>query len=336
MLQRRGVEDDVGALLGEDALDPGGVADVAQQLAARHAGPGLGHLAVDVEQVVFRGVDHGQVGAAAGGDLAAQLRTDAAAGPGDQHAAARDQGADGLGVEAHRRTAEQLLDADFAQGGGGRRIGAHLDHAMAAQQAHALGLQPAQALGAEGAHGAVGQEQDGRRRQAAVAQAGQHAVEVGDGAQHADAAQLVAGLAVQRRDHADRGVAFAKARRGAQEGLGFVGRADDQEARQGRLHRGRTQAQDRIEQLALVQAAADDAQGRQEGGLDQGRAGDHAQAAVDAAVHEAGDDQEGDRGQHRRAEQAQVVAGRDEAPGRALDAEQQFDDQRADAVIARL
>jgi hypothetical protein len=53
-------------------------------------------------------------------------------------------------------------------------------------------------------------------------------------------------------------------------------------------------------------------------------------------MHEAGDDQEGHRRQHGRAEQAQVVAGRHESPGRALDPEQQFDDQGAQAVIGRL
>lgn len=335
MLQRRSVEDDVRLHLREDTLDAGGVADVAERLTTREERVPLGDLALDVEQVVFGGVDHGQMGAAAGGDLTAELGTDAAPRACHQHPSTGHQRANRLWIQSDRRPAQEFLDADLAQlGGVGRR--AHLDHAVAAQQAHAFRLQAAQTLGAEGAHRAVGEEQDRGRRQAAVAQTGQHAVEIGDRAQNADAAQFIAGLAVERRDHADRGVTFAKPGRRAQEGFGLGGRADDQQARQRRMHRGGAKAQHRIEQHSLMQAPPDHPQRRQQRRLDQGRAGHGAQATVDAWMGQAGNDQERRRRQDGRAEKSQVVGGRDEAPRGPLHPESQLHDECCEAVQGRL
>ncbi len=142
MLQRGGVEHQLGADLLEQAADARLVAHIGQHGAARHLGVLLAQFEVDLVEHVFAVIEQRQAGRAEGRDLPRQFAADGAAGAGDQHAPALHQPRHALAVERHLRAVEQILDRDRAQfdapafaaagrGQGGRRRGAADRHAVA-------------------------------------------------------------------------------------------------------------------------------------------------------------------------------------------------------------
>ena len=115
MLEGGGVEDDVGAALGEDAPQAGGVADVGQHHVGRvEQGPAV-HEKLGAVQRRLVPVEHDQLAGAEAGDLAAQLRADGASRAGDQHAAVGEVPGDRLDVGVHLGAAQQVGQLDVAQ-----------------------------------------------------------------------------------------------------------------------------------------------------------------------------------------------------------------------------
>lgn len=110
MLQGRGVEDDLWPHLCEDLGDAAAAADVAEEGLALEVGEARADFVVDLVEVVLGVVEEGELGRIAVGDLADELRADAAAGTGDEDTAADDQAVDGLLVEHGLWAAEQVLE----------------------------------------------------------------------------------------------------------------------------------------------------------------------------------------------------------------------------------
>ena len=84
-----GVEDDGGAVLGEDLAHPLLPLAVRQHRDGVQRVAVLDQLALDLEQVVLGVVEQDQAARPDARDLAAELRADRAAGAGDEHARAR-------------------------------------------------------------------------------------------------------------------------------------------------------------------------------------------------------------------------------------------------------
>ena len=109
MLVRGGVEHDVGLQPPHERGDAVAVADVGEVELGRAL-----ELTVHVVQVGLVVVEQDQAGGAQLGDLLGDLGADRAAGPGDEHGGARDDGADALDVGGDLRPAEEVLDVDVA------------------------------------------------------------------------------------------------------------------------------------------------------------------------------------------------------------------------------
>ena len=257
MLERCGVEDQVRCLGGEMPLQPARMANVAEDSGARDAGIGLGHLPLDGEQGRFRAVDQGQVGAVETGRLAGQLAANAAAGAGDQHPPAPDQGGQGRGVQFNGLPRQQLFDADIAQGHQGHALMvAQVDNAGQAQHPHTLSLEAPEMVRAEPLDLAgLIQEQHGPRIAVPAAQIDQRLVQPVKAFEDADSANLLAHIAQVQANDADRGVAAVVGAGGvAQISVGQGRRADQQQRR--RLGPGLGPDRGHLDQGALMDGAA--------------------------------------------------------------------------------
>ena len=123
VLQRRGMEHDLGPEGREAALDQEAMPHVDD---ARHPfdrRPLLRHFGVDRVEIEFGGVDEADRGRTDGADLPHDFRADRSAGAGHQHAAAGDEAMHGTGIEHDLRPPEQVLDRDRLQFGRVRGAG---------------------------------------------------------------------------------------------------------------------------------------------------------------------------------------------------------------------
>jgi hypothetical protein len=122
VLERGGVEHDLGAALGEHPPDRLAVAQVGQdQLGAlQHGRPAQGELHGVQGRLVP--VEHHQLGRPEALELPAQLRADRAAGAGDEHPAAGQVAGDRVQVRLHLLPAQQVGDQGIADVPDGRRL----------------------------------------------------------------------------------------------------------------------------------------------------------------------------------------------------------------------
>ena len=109
MLVRRGMEHDLGPVVLEDLLDPGGVAEVRKAENDRVPDPG-GRI-VEMSLVM---VEQHQLGGLTSGDLPCDLGTDRTAPPGDQHSATCEHRLHRLCVDLDLLSADQVLDSQIA------------------------------------------------------------------------------------------------------------------------------------------------------------------------------------------------------------------------------
>src|SRR5260221_3760709 len=91
MLERGGVEDQLGPRLAHDAVEADAVAHVGEDGAARQVGMRIGDFEIDAVEVDLAAVVQGDLRRVEAAYLSDQLAADRAAGAGDQDTAASDQ-----------------------------------------------------------------------------------------------------------------------------------------------------------------------------------------------------------------------------------------------------
>ena len=240
MLQRGGVEDQLGADVLEQAADAWLVADIGQHRLALHVRMPFPQLQVDLVEHVFAVIEQRQAGRAECGHLPRQLAPDGTAGAGDQHAPPLDQPGHPFAVQRDLRAVQQLLDLDPAERDRGFRLGAFAGAAagggkggQARQALHrhavavagieqALQLRPLQLRGSQ---------HHQRRQPPFVAQQVEHAIRFLGRAEHAHAMDAPAHLAFAQAQYAHHAIGDATfpAQR-AQEQVGPVTSANHQHA----------------------------------------------------------------------------------------------------------
>ena len=139
MLEGGGVEDDVGALVGEHPVQRDLVAHIAQHVAARRAVRAAVQLLADAVEVELGILEQHQPGRGEAADLAGQFRADRAPGAGDQHALTLQQLFDGAAVQHRLRPSEQVgqIDRPINDRLRGAMV-AEIDQARQAPQGHAV------------------------------------------------------------------------------------------------------------------------------------------------------------------------------------------------------
>jgi hypothetical protein len=108
------VEDHRGLVLGEHLAHARGVLAVGQHGRRAHEVPLLLELAPDLEERVLGVVDQHQAARPHPGDLAAELRADRAARPGDEHGASAQVGTHPIDLDSHGIASQHVLHAYLA------------------------------------------------------------------------------------------------------------------------------------------------------------------------------------------------------------------------------
>ena len=106
------MEHDLRLLAGHHGIDPATVAHIGEQRLNGQLGPALAQRTIDRVEQVLAVVDEDQPRRCQGGNLAGKLRTDRAAGAGDENPAVADQPGHRLAVEHRLRPPEQILECD--------------------------------------------------------------------------------------------------------------------------------------------------------------------------------------------------------------------------------
>ena len=115
MLERSGVENDLGARILECALARHRIATVAEAGVEKQVRIVATKFLLDLVQVVLAQLQHRKRLGAKARELSTQLRPDRATAAADQHTLAGQTRADRCPVEVYLLTAEQVLDRDFFQ-----------------------------------------------------------------------------------------------------------------------------------------------------------------------------------------------------------------------------
>ncbi len=229
MLERGGVEDQLGPRLAHDAVEADAVAHVGEDGAARQVGMRIGDFEIDAVEVELAAVEQGDLGRVEAAYLSDQLAADRAAGAGHQDAAAGDQPPHGVAVEHGLRPAEEILDrhrADVELLGGAV---AELDEARHPRHRHAEPVGGVDELADRRAGDVVAGQDQALRTLTGALERGDHLGDVVEGAQHVDAVNVAAHAAIAFGDHGDGAIELQLAAvGGADEEFGAVAGAGEQ------------------------------------------------------------------------------------------------------------
>jgi hypothetical protein len=189
VLVRRGVEHDLRPMRGEQRLEPHGVTEVAHDRAHGNAASRGGQLAVDEVEPVLGVVQQHQLGRREARHLARQLGADRAARTGDEDPPSPEEAADVLIGLGRRCTSQQVHEPDVAHARerepATRRQLAHRRHGLEPHARRAARLHHL-------AHPAARERRVGHDRGFRSLLA-QHARQVGERAEHAQALDQVTG-----------------------------------------------------------------------------------------------------------------------------------------------